>query len=80
MQFSANTFAKHGAGSNFAACHGRENDCRINDKGIQNKHGVWFVPNQAVNESGNMMPHGRLPPASFWNLKCNEAGNCWQAQ
>ena len=27
-----------------------------NDKGIQNKHGVWFIPNQAVNEPGNMMP------------------------
>jgi hypothetical protein len=79
MQFSADAFAKHGIGNNFAACRGQESDCRNNDKGIQNKHGVWFIPNQRINEPGNLGPFGRLPPPSFWNLKCNDSGICWQA-
>jgi hypothetical protein len=77
MQFSADAFAKHNAGfqSNnlaiVASCRGQESDCRNNDKGIQNKHGVWFIPNQGIIQPGSMGPVGRLPPSTFWNLKCN---------
>jgi hypothetical protein len=56
MQFSADAFAKHSSGIQPFFCRDQESDCRNNDKGIQNKHGVWFIPNQAVNEPGNMMP------------------------
>jgi hypothetical protein len=56
MQFSADAFAKHSGGIQPFFCRDQESDCRNNDKGIQKKHGVWFIPNQGVNEPGNMMP------------------------
>lgn len=70
MQFSANTFAKHPNGVfNFYACNGQESDCRNNDKGIQNKYGVWYIPNKNYKDDGTPNGYGALPPASFWTLQ-----------
>jgi hypothetical protein len=67
MQFSADAFAKHGSGiQNRSACAGnQERDCRVNDKGIRNAFGVWFVPGQGGRNN---------PPADFWSMKCAPRG------
>jgi hypothetical protein len=67
LQFSADAFAKHAPGiQNRGACAGnQEKNCRVNDKGVQNAHGVWFIPG-----GGRGSQVGKNPPGEFWNMKC----------
>ncbi len=60
LQFSADSDSKHKPGIQPAGfCSGkRERNCRVNDKGIKNEHGVWFIP------AGK-----KQPPAHFFDLK-----------
>ncbi len=62
LEFSADADSKHRAGIQQAgACSGKqERNCRVNDKGIQNEHGVWFIPGGRRNSK---------PPARFWDIK-----------
>ncbi len=60
LSFSAGTHSKHPAGIQpVGGCQGPQQvqDC-INDKGIQNRHGVWFIPGKVS-----------TPPAGFQDLK-----------
>ncbi len=62
LEFSADADSKHRAGIQHAgACSAKqERNCRVNDKGIKNEHGVWFIPGGGRNPK---------PPAHFWDMK-----------
>lgn len=62
LNFSSGTNSKHPPGIQpVAACKSpeQEADCRINDNGIRNQHGVWFLPGQT----------SAPPPEGFQDLK-----------
>jgi|LauGreDrversion4_2_1035121.scaffolds.fasta_scaffold1160897_1 hypothetical protein len=64
LKFSADTFAKNLPGvQDRIACAGaaNEKDCRVNDKGFRNSHGVWWIPGDGA---------GNRPPQDFWNKRC----------
>jgi hypothetical protein len=67
LKFSADTFAKNLPGiQDRIACAGaaNERDCRVNDNGVQNAHGVWWIPGGSA---------GSTPPPSFWGRRCAPA-------
>jgi hypothetical protein len=67
LHFSADASAKHAPGIQVqGACSGRqEKNCRNNDRGVQNAHGVWFIPGGRGKQN---------PPGEFWNMKCAPRG------
>ena len=70
LEFSADADSKHRTGIQPAgACSGKhEKNCRFNDNGIKNEHGVWFIP-------GSGKIQREKPPANFKDIKKAPLGN-----
>jgi hypothetical protein len=62
LNFSADTDSKHQPGLQPKfACKTAEKkeNCRVNDNGIKNQHGVWFIPGDGIT----------APPPKFDNFR-----------